>query len=41
MVTPQSNIDMEADHLLPNQLIPTIEKRSAGNSMEAAIMKER
>ena len=30
----------EADQRLPNQLIPTIENRSAGSSMEAATMKD-
>ena len=41
MVSPVNSNDMEADHRLPSQLIPTMEQRSAGSSMEAAIMKDR
>ena len=37
----QSSRERAEDHLRPNQLIPTMDKRSAGSSMEAAIMKEK
>ena len=41
MVTPHANKDKNADQRLPIKLIPKIDKRSAGSSMDVAIIKDK
>lgn len=41
IVMPQAKRDKVADHLLPSQFKPTMEHKSAGNSILAAIMNDR